>query len=135
MSPQRPAPPRTQGTVTTRRGDNLADILERVLDKGIVVAGDVTVSLASVELLSIKIRLLITSVDKAREIGINWWQHDRALTSNGQTPALPSPNSNDDETRRLHERLDHLEHELEKILPALEANRANWWHRRRRPPS
>jgi hypothetical protein len=60
---------------------NLADILERVLDKGIVIAGDITISLVQVELLSIKVRLLIASVDKAREIGIDWWERDKALTS------------------------------------------------------
>lgn len=60
---------------------NLAEILERVLDKGIVIAGDITISLADVELLKIKIRLLIASVDKAREIGIDWWEHDPALSS------------------------------------------------------
>jgi len=66
---------------------NLADILERVLDKGIVVAGDIKVCLADVELLSIKIRLVIASVDKAMAIGINWWQHDPALS----TGARPDP--------------------------------------------
>ena len=55
---------------------NLADILERVLDKGIVIAGDITISLAEIELLSIKVRLLIASVDKAQEMGINWWESD-----------------------------------------------------------
>jgi hypothetical protein len=64
---------------------NLADILERVLDKGIVVAGDIKVCLADVELLSIKIRLVICSVDKAMAIGINWWQNDPALSS-GASP-------------------------------------------------
>lgn len=60
---------------------NLAEILERVLDKGIVIAGDITISLADVELLKIKIRLLIASVDKAKEIGIDWWERDPALSS------------------------------------------------------
>lgn len=60
---------------------NLADILERVLDKGIVIAGDIKVCLADVELLSIKIRLVIASVDKAMAIGINWWQNDPALST------------------------------------------------------
>ena len=63
------------------RGDNLADVLERVLDKGIVVAGDVVVNLLDIELLTIKVRLLIASVDKAREIGIDWWEADPALSS------------------------------------------------------
>ncbi|MHB1651516.1 MAG: gas vesicle protein [Desulfitobacteriaceae bacterium] len=59
----------------------LADILERILDKGIVVAGDIKISLADVELINIKIRLLIASVDKAREMGIDWWAHDPYLSS------------------------------------------------------
>jgi len=59
----------------------LADILERVLDKGIVIAGDIKISLADVELLTIKIRLLVCSVDKAMEMGINWWQEDTFLSS------------------------------------------------------
>ena len=60
---------------------NLADILERVLDKGIVIAGDIRVNLLDIELLTIKIRLLVASVDKAREMGIDWWRHDPMLTS------------------------------------------------------
>ena len=60
---------------------NLADILERVLDKGIVIAGDIQIRIADIELLTIKIRLLIASVDKAVEIGINWWQTDSYLSS------------------------------------------------------
>jgi hypothetical protein len=63
------------------KSTNLADILERVLDKGIVIAGDIKISLADVELLSIKIRLLVASVDKAREIGINWWEDDPDLST------------------------------------------------------
>ncbi len=59
---------------------NLADILERVLDKGIVIAGDITVSLVEIDLLNIKVRLLIASVDKAKELGINWWETDPKLS-------------------------------------------------------
>ena len=59
---------------------NLADILERVLDKGIVIAGDIQIRIADVELLTIKIRLLVASVDKAMEMGINWWQTDSFLS-------------------------------------------------------
>jgi hypothetical protein len=68
---------------------NLIDILDRVLDKGLVVAGDVRVSLANVELLTIRIRLLVCSVDKAEQIGLNWWRFDPNLT--GGAPALPAP--------------------------------------------
>lgn len=60
---------------------NLADILERVLDKGIVIAGDIKIQIADIDLLTIKIRLLVASVDKAMEMGINWWQTDSFLSS------------------------------------------------------
>lgn len=60
---------------------SLADVLERILDKGVVIAGDITVSLSEVELLKIKIRLLIASVDKAKEMGIDWWERDPMLSS------------------------------------------------------
>ncbi|MDX6330363.1 MAG: hypothetical protein QOI83_2746 [Streptomycetaceae bacterium] len=60
---------------------NLADILERVLDKGVVIAGDIQINLLDIELLTIKLRLLIASVDKAKEMGIDWWEHDRSLSS------------------------------------------------------
>ena len=60
---------------------NLADVLERVLDKGVVIAGDIRVDLVDIELLTIRIRLLVASVDRAREMGIDWWQHDPMLSS------------------------------------------------------
>jgi len=63
---------------------SLADILERVLDKGIVIAGDIKIQIADIDLLTIKIRLLIASVDKAMEMGINWWQTDSYLSSKAQ---------------------------------------------------
>ena len=62
-------------------GDRLADILERVLDKGIVVAGDVTISLVGIELLNIKVRLIVATVERAIELGINWWEADPMLTT------------------------------------------------------
>jgi hypothetical protein len=80
---------------------NLADILERVLDKGIVIAGDIRVNLLDIELLTIKIRLLVASVDKAREMGIDWWEHDPTLSSGRGDLA--------EENRRLRERVDQLE--------------------------
>lgn len=67
--------------VHPNQATNLADILERVLDKGIVVAGDIKINLVDIELLNIKLRLLIASVDKAREMGINWWQTDPYLST------------------------------------------------------
>ena len=63
---------------------NLADILERVLDKGIVIAGDIQINLLDIELLTIKLRLLVASVDKAREMGINWWEGDPTLQALGE---------------------------------------------------
>lgn len=83
---------------------NLADILERVLDKGIVIAGDITISLVDIELLSIKVRLLIASVDKAKELGINWWEADPMLSTRARVL--------EDENRVLLERLGHLEERL-----------------------
>ena len=80
---------------------NLADILERVLDKGIVIAGDITISLAEIELLKIKLRLVIASVDKAQEIGIDWWQSDPALSSRAKNL--------EEENNLLRARLDRLE--------------------------
>jgi len=80
---------------------NLADILERVLDKGIVIAGDIRVNLLDIELLTIKIRLLVASVDKAREMGIDWWEHDPTLSSGQRDIAA--------ENRRLRERIGALE--------------------------
>jgi hypothetical protein len=83
----------------------LADILERVLDKGIVIAGDITISLCNVELLNIKLRLLVASVDKAMEMGINWWESDPYLSSRAHQM--------EEENRLLRERLDRLETRLE----------------------
>jgi hypothetical protein len=70
---------------------NLLDILDRVLDKGLVIAGDVRISLANVELLTIRVRLLVCSVDKAEQIGLNWWKYDPHLTlaSPPIAPVLP----------------------------------------------
>ena len=72
---------------TVSGSTNLLDILDRVLDKGLVIAGDIRVSLANVELLTIRIRLLVCSVDKAEEIGLNWWKFDPNLTH--RLPAAP----------------------------------------------
>ena len=84
---------------------NLADILERVLDKGIVIAGDIKISIADVDLLNIKIRLLIASVDKAMEMGINWWQQDPYLSSEAKETRLGNEN------RVLKNRLERLKAE------------------------
>ena len=84
MTEYEPAVPRSSRTLSPygQGGSaNLADILERVLDKGIVIVGDIKINLLDIELLTIKLRLLVASVDKAREIGIDWWEHDPALSS------------------------------------------------------
>jgi hypothetical protein len=84
---------------------NLADILERVLDKGIVIAGDINISLVGVELLNIKVRLIVASIDKAMEIGINWWESDPALSSRARNL--------EEENEALRARLDGLETKLQ----------------------
>jgi hypothetical protein len=87
---------------------NLADILERVLDKGIVIAGDIQVNLLDIELLTIKIRLLIASVDRAKEMGINWWESDPTLSAQANELAT--------ENEELRARLERLERELPGAL-------------------
>ena len=82
---------------------NLADILERVLDKGVVIAGDIKIQIADIDLLTIKIRLLIASVDKAMEMGINWWEDDAFLSSKAQESELKQQND------KLLARLEKLE--------------------------
>jgi len=91
---------------------NLADILERVLDKGIVIAGDIQINLLDIELLTIKLRLLIASVDRAREMGINWWESDSSLQSLGSGDGGNGARQLEQENRELRERLERLEHAL-----------------------
>jgi gas vesicle protein GvpA/GvpJ/GvpM family len=89
-----------------RETTTLADLLDRVLDKGLVVAGDVSISLANVELLTIRIRLLVCSIDKAEQIGLNWWRYERDLVRR----------DGNDKTAigRLEARIAELERELER---------------------
>jgi hypothetical protein len=84
---------------------NLADILERVLDKGIVIAGDIQINLLDIELLTIKLRLLVASVDRAREMGIDWWESDPSLSSGARAELA-------EENRDLRERLEELERKV-----------------------
>jgi hypothetical protein len=87
---------------------NLADILERVLDKGVVIAGDIRVNLLDVELLTIRLRLVVASVDRAKEMGIDWWEADPSLSTRASdTDRLAQEN------RELRERLERLERALE----------------------
>ena len=88
-------------------GTSLADLLERVLDKGVVIAGDIEVRLLDIELLSLKLRLLIASADTARSMGIDWWEHDPALSSLARDREL------EQENRELRERLERLERAIE----------------------
>lgn len=92
--------------------DGLADVLERILDKGIVIAGDVSVSLVGIELLTIRLRLLIATVDKAKELGINWWESDPSLSTSG--------NRLSEENATLLKRVEELESRLAR-LDVLEA--------------
>jgi hypothetical protein len=96
-------------------GESLADILERVLDKGIVIAGDIQINLLDIELLTIKLRLLVASVDRAKEMGIDWWESDPALSRHAQDLAV--------ENRELRERLERLE--AHAGLPAGNGERAS----------
>ncbi|MCA1065570.1 gas vesicle protein [Rossellomorea sp. AcN35-11] len=92
------------------QSSTIVDVLEKILDKGVVVAGDITVGIADVELLTIKIRLIVASVDKAKEIGMDWWENDPYLSSkaaDNSTKALK------EENMRLQERLESLEKKLD----------------------
>ena len=96
------------------RATGLVDVLDRVLDKGLVVAGDIKVSLAEVELLTIRIRLLVCSLDKAQEIGLDWWRYDRELSPGGQRAALAAD----------HEELRAQIRQLERKVEALTSSPA-----------
>lgn len=91
----------SRAPVPRESGGNLGDILERVLDRGVVIVGDIRVNLLDIELLTIKLRLLIASVDTARELGIDWWEHDPWLSSKDRDLV--------EENRRLRHRLAAVE--------------------------
>jgi hypothetical protein len=95
---------------------NLADILERVLDKGIVIAGDIQLNLLDIELITIKIRLLIASVDRAREMGINWWESDPTLAvqPHEEKVSFRAEFEQDGDREALEARIDRLERLLER---------------------
>ena len=93
---------------------SLADILERVLDKGVVIAGDIQINLLDIELLTIKLRLLVASVDRAREMGINWWETDASLSSDAREL--------EKENQSLRERLERLEEAAGLPAPSEESN-------------
>jgi hypothetical protein len=91
------------------RPQGLVDILDRILDKGLVIAGDIKINLANVELLTVQVRLLVCSIDKAEQIGLNWWKYDPALSGGSATAEA--------ENRELRERVRQLEERLERLVP------------------
>jgi hypothetical protein len=103
------------------RATGLVDVLDRVLDKGLVIAGDIKVSLAEVELLTIRIRLLVCSLDKAQEIGLDWWRYDRDLSPGVQRSAIAE-----------HEQLRAQIELLERKVAALTATPTRATRKRRR---
>lgn len=103
--------------ITPGGSQGLVDVLDRILDKGLVIAGDVKVNLANVELLTIQVRLLICSIDKAEEIGLNWWKYDPALSGTVDQSRL------DAENRELRDRIEVLEQRLERLAPGTSEKR------------
>ena len=99
-----------RSTLITARPPGLVDVLDRILDKGLVIAGDIKVSLANVELLTLQIRLLVCSIDKAEQIGLNWWRYDTNLTTRAERAEA--------ENLELRERLAELELEIRRLAEA-----------------
>jgi hypothetical protein len=99
------------------RATGLVDVLDRVLDKGLVIAGDIKVSLAEVELLTIRIRLLVCSLDKAQEIGLDWWRYDRELSPGAQRRAAQAG------TEALQAQIRLLERKVEALTAAAPTRR------------
>ena len=101
--------------VTPNRTHGLVDILDRVLDKGLVIAGDIKINLANVELLTIQVRLLVCSIDKAEQIGLNWWRNDPRLSVN----AAPQIGAGE-----LDARLDRIEKQLSALAAGTNAGKS-----------
>ncbi len=97
-------------SLITARPPGLVDVLDRILDKGLVIAGDIKVSLANVELLTLQIRLLVCSIDKAEQIGLNWWRYDTNLTTRAAVAEA--------ENVELRERVAALEREIRQLSEA-----------------
>jgi hypothetical protein len=93
------------------RGHGLVEVLDRVLDKGLVIAGDIKINLANVELLTIQVRLLVCSIDKAEAIGLNWWRGDPRLTA-----VVTSPYAHAVPTADLEARLERIERRLDRLV-------------------
>jgi hypothetical protein len=101
---------------SNHRSTGLVDVLDRVLDKGLVIAGDIKVSLAEVELLTIRVRLLVCSLDKAQEIGLDWWRYDRDLSPGADRRLLP-------EHEAMRAQIRELERKVEALSPATRKRR------------
>jgi hypothetical protein len=102
-----------------RRSTGLVDVLDRVLDKGLVIAGDIRVSLAEVELLTIRIRLLVCSIDKAEQIGLDWWRHDPHLSMAARQLSLENETLRQ-QIRQLEEKVSALAEERPRRRPSRE---------------
>lgn len=102
--------------LTPTRSNGLVEILDRVLDKGLVIAGDIKINLANVELLTIQVRLLVCSIDKAEQIGLNWWRYDSRLTAAPTAPGALPPGE-------LEQRLDRIERRLDDMAAMRPAQR------------
>ena len=100
-------------SLITARPPGLVDVLDRILDKGLVIAGDIKVSLANVELLTLQIRLLVCSIDKAEQIGLNWWRYDTNLTTRAERA--------ESENAELRERLAELERHVLQLTSSAPA--------------
>jgi hypothetical protein len=92
----------------SHRATGLVDVLDRVLDKGLVIAGDIRVSLAEVELLTIRIRLLVCSLDKAQEIGLDWWRYDRDLSTGAERRAVAAQDAMKAQIAELERRIEAM---------------------------
>ena len=99
------------------RSHGLVDILDRVLDKGLVIAGDIKINLANVELLTIQVRLLVCSIDKAEAIGLNWWRHDPRLTAVVTSPYAVGAHDVESRLERIERRLDTLVAQPRPVRP------------------
>jgi gas vesicle protein GvpA/GvpJ/GvpM family len=117
---------RTDLAMGVQRGTGLVDLLDRVLDKGLLIAGDIRISLAEVELLTIRIRLIVCSIDKAQEIGLDWWKYDRNLAPGARAAAV--------ETEALRRQVRLLERRI-AALSVRQAPRRHRTARRRTAPT
>ena len=103
-----------RSSLINARPPGLVDVLDRILDKGLVIAGDIKVSLANVELLTLQIRLLICSIDKAEQIGLNWWRYDSNLTLRAERVEA--------ENRELRRRLEEIEDAVKRLGGSVKAS-------------